>query len=404
MALTNIKIKNLKSKERPYKESDGLGLFMLVNPNGSKLWRFKYRLDGKEKLLSIGKYPDVPLAGKEIDGVFIKGARDIRDEARQLVKAGVDPSKNKKAQKSARINALSNSFEVMSREWFENQKEKYSEGYLKDSIRRFEQNLFPWLGRLPINEIKVPEILESLKRVEDRGANETAHRLLSHISNVFRFAISSGRLDENPAIHIKGALKPVKTTHLSAITEPKKVGSLLRMIDSYHGSLIVKCALKLAPLVFVRSGELRAAKWSDVDFNKAQWRFTASKTNTEHIVPLSRQAIEILNEIKPLTCESEYVFPSPRTLFKPISDNAVLSALRAMGIPKEEMSGHGFRAMARTLLDEELNFKIEYIEQQLAHTVRDSLGRAYNRTTHIKQRTKMMQAWADYLDVLKKDL
>jgi integrase len=401
MALTNIKILKLKPKDSPYKVSDEKGLFLLVNPNGNKLWRFKYRIDKKEKSLSIGKYPDVPLASSEIEGVLVKGARQIRDEARQLVSAGIDPSKNKREQKEAKLNAQNNSFELVTREWLDVQADRLSKGYKEDITRRLEKNVFPWLGELSIEEIKPPDILKTVKRIEGKGTIETAHRVLSNINKVFQYSVSTGKITENPAVHIKGALKPVKTKHLASITNPDKVGGLLRMLEGYQGDFIVRSALQLAPLVFVRPVELREAKWKEIDLKKAQWSFVASKTKTEHIVPLSKQAIEILKDIEPLTGEGEFVFPSARSQFKPMSNNAILSAFRRMGIAKEEMSGHGFRAMARTLLDEELHIRVEYIEHQLAHTVKDPLGRAYNRTTHIKERTKMMQAWADYLDELK---
>jgi len=401
MPLSNTKIKNLKPKDKSYKVTDEKGLFLLVNPTGSKLWRLKYRLDGKEKSLSIGKYPDIPLASQNVNGITIKGAREIRDEARQLISAGVDPSQHKIKQKNERLGGLKNSFESVSRDWFKFKGNDFTTDYLKESIRRFEQNLFPWLGKKTIIDIEASELLESLKRVEDRGATETAHRLLSHINKVYSYAISSGIATSNPAIHLKGAIKRNRSNHFATILEPDQIGGLLRAISGYKGDFVTKSALKFAPLVFVRSGELRNAKWQDVDFEKKQWCFKASKTHIDHIVPLSSQAIKILKDLYPLTQNSEYVFPSPRSLFKPLSENTLLGALRRMGFSKEEMTIHGFRAMARTLLEEELKYRYEYIEQQLAHTLRDPNGRAYNRTTHIAERTEMMQNWSDYLYQLK---
>ncbi|MEC7893356.1 MAG: site-specific integrase, partial [Pseudomonadota bacterium] len=235
----------------------------------------------------------------------------------------------------------------------------------------------------------------------ERGAHETAHRVLGNVGEVYRYAIASGKAGRNIALDLRGALQPVIKTHLAAVTEPKRVGELLRMIDAYQGTLTVQCALRLAPLVFVRPGELRSALWSDINLETAEWRFTVTKTQTEHIVPLATQAIEILETLYPLTCRSEFVFPSARSRFRPMSNNAVLSAMRRMEIDKEEMSGHGFRAMARTILDEVLGFRPDIIEHQLAHQVRDPLGRAYNRTSHLQDRKSMMQEWADYLEVLK---
>ena len=247
----------------------------------------------------------------------------------------------------------------------------------------------------------MPELLKVLRQIEDRGALETAHRVLGNCGEIFRYAIQSGKAERNIATDIKGALQPVQKTHLAAITEPRRVGELLRMIDGYQGTLPVKCALRLAPLVFVRPGELRTAQWDAIDFKKAEWRFTVSKTQTEHIVPLATQAIDILEELRPLTGTDLYLFPSARSVHRPMSNNAVLSAFRRMEIGKEEMSGHGFRAMARTILDEELKFRPDIIEHQLAHRVRDPLGRAYNRTSHLAERKIMMQAWADYLQSLR---
>ena len=259
------------------------------------------------------------------------------------------------------------------------------------------------VGGHPIAEITAPQILKVVQKIEERGALETAHRALGNCGQVFRYAIATGRAKYNPSNDLKGALPPVKSTHFAAVTEPKKVAEILRVLDGYEGTLIVRCALRLAPLVFVRPGELRQAQWEDIELTSAEWHYTVSKTNTQHIVPLSTQAIEILQELHPLTGHGRYLFPSARNPRgdRPMSDNAVLSAMRRMGIDKDEMSGHGFRTMARTIMDEVLGIRPDYLEHQLAHAVKAPNGRAYNRTAHLPERKKMMQSWADYLDTLK---
>lgn len=389
--LSDIQIRNAKPRDKDYKLSDGGGLFLLVTKKGSKLWRYKFRFEGKEKLLSLGKYPDVGL----------KQAREKHYEARKLLASGINPSEQRKAQKEAATLRSVNSFEVVAREWFNRYSQNWAKSHSKTVLRRLEKDIFPWMGDRPIAEITAPELLAVIRQVEERGALETAHRELNICGQVFRYAVATGRAERDPSGDLRGALPPVKSKHLAAITDPKQVGELLRMIYGYEGSPIVKGALKLAPLVFVRPGELRGAKWHDFDWDKQEWRFTVPKTHTEHIVPLARQAVEILKEIHFLTGRGEYVFPSARTPQRPMSNNAVLAALRSLGIPKEKMSGHGFRAMARTLLDEELRFRPDLIEHQLAHAVKGPLGRAYNRTQFLEERHQMMQQWADYLDELK---
>lgn len=391
MPLTDTAIRNTKPGTKPIKLFDERGLFLLVTPNGGKWWRFRFMFDGKEKLLSLGVYPDVSL----------KDARDRRDDARKLVANGVNPSENRKIQKSARADRIANSFEVIAREWFAKYSAIWAKNHGDRIIRRFERDIFPWIGGRPIAEINAPQLLEVVRRIENRGALETAHRALGNCGQVFRYAIATGRAERDPSGDLRGALPPVKGTHFAAITEPKRVAEILRAMDGYEGTLTVRCALRLAPLVFVRPGELRNAQWADIDFEAAEWRYTVTKTNTPHIVPLSHQAIEILRELHPLTGNSRFVFPSARSSSRPMSDNAVLAALRRLGIDKEEMSGHGFRAVARTILDEVLGVRPDFIEHQLAHAVRDPNGRAYNRTAHLPERRKMMQQWADYLDKLK---
>jgi integrase len=389
LALKDIQVKALKPKKKQYKAYDSGGLFLIVTPKGGKWWRLKYRFDGKEKTLSLGTYPLISL----------KEARIKRDEAKKLLLEGVDPSDNKKAKKAAREESSANSFEVVAREWIT--KTGNSESHNHRVLRRLEKDIFPWLGGKPIEEVTPPDLLKAARRIEDRGTIETAHRVLASCGQVFRYAIATGRATSDPSRDLRGALLPVQKQHLAAIIEPKEVAKLLQMIDDYEGSLIVRCALKLAPLVFVRPGELRQAKWEDFNFETKEWRFLASKTHTPHIVPLCKQAIEVLEEIKPLTEIGEYVFPSERTRTRPMSNNTLNAAMRRMGIKKDEMTAHGFRAMARTLLDEVLKFPADIIEHQLAHTVRGPLGRAYNRTTHLEARKEMMQVWADYLDKLK---
>jgi len=389
MSLTNTAIRNANSSKKTRKLYDERGLYLEISPNGGKWWRFKYRYIGKEKRLSLGVYPDVTL----------KMARERREESRKLLADGIDPSENRKAQKLA--NGGENSFEVIAREWFA----KYSTNWTTDHggriFRRLERDVFPWIGDKQIAKVTAPELLSLIQRIEKRGAIETAHRALGNCGQVFRYAIATGRAERDLSSDLRGALPPAKGEHFAAITEPKQVAEILRAIDGYEGSLIVRCALRLAPLVFVRPGELRKAQWENINFDKAEWRYMVTKTNTQHIVPLAQQAIEIFKELQPLTGNGRYVFPGARSKQRPMSDNAILAAMRRMGIGKEEMSGHGFRAMARTILDEVLGVRPDFIEHQLAHAVRDPNGRAYNRTAHLPERKKMMQQWADYLDKLK---
>lgn len=286
-------------------------------------------------------------------------------------------------------------------EWHTNRSAKWSQVHADNIMGRLKRDVFPWLGKRPIAEIGAQELLAAIRRIEDRGANETAHRVLSNCSEIFRYSIATGRAERDIAADLKSALKPTVKKHLAAVTDPKRVGELLRMIDGYQGTLTVRCALRLAPLVFVRPGELRMARWEEIDLATAEWRFVVSKTKTEHIVPLSTQAGEVLRELQPLTGHREWVFPGGRDPRRPMSNNAILSAMRRMEIDKDEMSGHGFRAMARTILDEVLGIRTDIIEQQLAHQVREPLGRAYNRTKYLSQRFEMMQQWADFLDELK---
>lgn len=393
MPLSDTAIRSAKPQEKTYLMTDGEGMYLEITPSGGKWWRFKYRFDGKQKRLSLGTYPDTGL----------KEAREKRQEARKLLAAGVDPGENRKAQKAAGAGESENSFEVVAREWFSRQRSSWVDSHADKILSRLERDLFPWLGKRPIASITAPDILSALRRIEERGAVETAHRALQNCGQIFRYAVVTGRADRDPTPALRGALPPVKDTHYPALTEPGKIGDLLRAMDDYQGTLVTKCALRLAPLVFVRPGELRKAEWSEIDLDAAQWNIPAArmKMRVPHLVPLSTQAVAILREVHALTKDGRYVFPSARGGDRPMSDNAILAALRRMGIAKEEMTGHGFRAMARTVLDEVLHIRPDFIEHQLAHSVRDPNGRAYNRTAHLAERTKMMQLWADYLDGLK---
>lgn len=390
--LTEIKVRSAKPQENEYKLFDGGGLFLLVTPSGGKLWHFKYRFDKKEKKLTCGTYPEISLLD----------ARKRRDEARSQIAHGIDPGAARKAQKQAKVEETE-TVEVIAREWHEKFKSKWTEGHALKIMRSLELDVFPWIGTRSIKDIKAPELLTVLRRIESRGVLEGAHRVRGLCSMIFRYAVSTGRAERNPAQDLIGSLAPAKEKHLAAITEPKKVRELLLAIDGYSGSYVVKLALQLSPLVFVRPGELRHMEWIEVDFDNAMWSIPAEKMKMRepHLVPLSKQALKILEEVKKLTGESKYAFPSGRTFNRPMSNNAILAALRRMGYTKDEMTPHGFRAMARTIIDEVLQVRPDFIEAQLAHRVSDPLGRSYNRTQHLNERRKMMQEWSDYLDGLK---
>ena len=392
MSLTDTAIRNSKPQDKPSKIRDGGGLYLLVNPNGSRWWRLDYRYGGKRKTLSMGVYPDVPL---------IK-ARERRDEARKLLANGIDPGENRKAVKASKGLLAANSFEVVTREWLEGRKSHVALDQHIKTLARLENDVFPWIGKRPIAEIDAPEILTVLKRIDSRGARYTAHRVRSEISRAFRFAITTGRAKTDPAQALIGAIPPAVEKHFASITEPAKVAEMLRAFDGFSGTFPVLCALKLAPMLFVRPGELRKAEWASIDLDKAEWRYRVSKTNTDHLVPLASQSVAILRQLHQLTGSGCYVFPGGRTVTRPMSDAAVNAALRRMGYDtKTEITGHGFTAMARTILHEELDVKPEVIEHQLAHAVADTLGTAYNRTKFLKERRTMMQTWADYLDKIK---
>lgn len=391
MPLTDITIRNAKPKEKQYKLADDRGLYLLVNKSG-KYFRWDYRFGGKRKTLALGVYPDVKL----------KDARGKHEKFRSLLAKGIDPMVFKKQVKAKNQIESANSFEVVAREWFEKQKPIWKEKHAKTVISRLENNIFPWLGTAAISSITAPMLLESLRRVEDRGAVETAHRINQICGQVFRYAIATGRAERDCSIDLKGALSPTKPKNMATITSPHKIGQLMRAIDGYHGTFVTRCALKLAPLTFVRPGELRKALWVDINIDEAIWRIPAIRMKKEKafLVPLSRQSVSILEEIKSLTGSGKYVFPGARSVSRPMSENTVLDAIRSLGYAKGEMTGHGFRGMASTLLHEN-GWPSDAIERQLAHTEGNSVKAAYNHAQHLPRRREMMQWWANYLDKLK---
>lgn len=388
--LTDTAVRNAKPREKPYKLADSGALYLLISPGGSKLWRFKYRVDGKEKLLALGAYPEIPL----------KQARDRRDEARRLLANGVDPGVKRQVEKAA----AGDTFEAIAREWFAKFSANWAASHSEKVIRRLELDLFPWLGARPIREIIAPELLSCLRRIEGRGAVDTAHRAHQNCGQVFRYAVATGRADRDPSADLRGALAPVKGGHFASITEPMKVAALLRAIHGYDGSPVVRTALRFTPLTFVRPGELRQAEWVEMNLDAAEWRLTAErmKSRAPHLVPLSRQAVELLREIHPLTGKGQYVFPAATSEFRPMSENTINAALRRLGYSSSDMTAHGFRSMASTLLNEQ-GWNRDAIERQLAHGERNPVRAAYNYAEHLPERRKMMQAWADYLDGLRID-
>lgn len=389
--LTDAKIRALKPSEKPVKFYDGNGLYLIVHPNGGRWWRLRFRHGGREKLLSLGVYPMVSL----------KGARRRRDEARVQLAQGIDPGAVRKAQKAAR--GGEGTLEAVAREWFAKHSPTWAPSHAVRVIRLLERDVFPWLGGRPIAEIATSDILPVLRRIEERGAGETAHRAVQNLSAVFRFAVATGRADRDVTADLRGALAPVKGSHFAAQTEPQAIGALLRALWGYQGTFIVQCALRLGPYLFVRPGELRKAEWSEIDLEAAEWRIPGErmKMKAPHIVPLSVQAVECLRELRLLTGEGKFVFPSARSADRPMSDNAVLAAMRSLGIPKDEMVGHGWRAAARTLLHEVLHYNGEVVERQLAHRTPGPLGATYDRAKHLSERRRMMAEWASYLDGLR---
>jgi integrase len=390
--LSDITIRNARPKEMAFKLYDEKGLYLIVQPTGGKLWRFDYRFFGKRKTLALGSYPDVSLAS----------ARDGRDEARRHVASDIDPSDLRRATREARVGAANNSFEVIAREWISTHMADKTPSHTSRLLRRLVLYIFPWLGNKPISDITAPQLLESIRRIQNANKLETAHRTLQSVGQIFRYAAQTGRAARDITLDLKGALPPATTKHMAAFTEPSQVAGLLKAIDGFTGTLTVQAALKLAPLVFVRPGELRTARWADIDLDASEWKYRVSKTNTDHIVPLSNQALAILQDIHPLSGHGEFVFMGGHDSRKPMSDAALNASLKRMGYDTQtEITGHGFRAMARTILHERLGVDPYIIEHQLAHKVPDALGSAYNRTKFLEQRKVMMQQWADYLDELK---
>lgn len=394
MKLTATAIKNAKPKEKQYKLPDGAGLYLLVKASG-KYWRYNYRYLGKYKTLSLGIYPTVSL----------KQAREAHQLSRKQLSEGTDPAHQRKIDKSLKQMQAEDSFKAIALEWLENNKATWVETHYKNLKSRLQNHVFGYIGTRPVVEITAPELLAMLRRIESAGYNETAHRVRSLCGQIFRYAIVTGRAERDPSADLRGALVAVKSTSFATITDPVQIGYLLRAIEDYTGDFVTLCALKLAPLVFVRPSELRRAEWSEIDFDKKEWLIPAEKMKMReaHIVPLSTQAIEILESIKPFTANrksGDYIFPSVRTNTRPMSENTINGALRRLGYTKEEITGHGFRAMASTLLNEQ-GFRPDVIERQLAHAERNKVRAVYNRAEYLPERKAMMQSWADYLDSLK---
>jgi integrase len=391
--LTDTGIRKAKATDKPQKLTDGAGMYLLLNPNGSRWWRLDYRYNGKRKTLSLGTYPDTGLAD----------AREKRDVARKLLAAGIDPSERRKAEKAAGEERAANSFEVIAREWLA--KQTWVEHYRVKVEAWMGKDVYPYIGARPVAELTAPEFLRVARRIEERGAVESAHRVMQTCGQVMRYAIATGPADRNPVADLKGALASPPERHHAAITDPTELGGLLRAIDGYSGDTTTRAALKLSALLFVRPGELRHAEWTEIDLDAGEWNIPAGKMKMRqpHLVPLCEQAVAILRELHPLTGRGQYVFPGGRSPRRPMSNNAINAALRRMGYGTDAMTAHGFRATARTILDEVLGYRVDYIEHQLAHAVKDPNGRAYNRTAHLPERRKMMQGWANYLDGLRVD-
>lgn len=393
MALTAIQVKTAKATDKPQKLSDGGGLYLQVQPTGAKYWRLDYRFAAKRKTLAMGVYPDVSLSV----------ARERREDARKMLANGADPGAVKKAQKTAVVALSENSFEKVAREWHIKNLHNWKQSNADKLINLLRNDIFPWLGKRPIGEIAAPELLQTIRRIESRGVLETAHRARSLCGQIFRYAVATGRSQRDPASDLRGALPAVKHKHHSSITDPKAIGQLLRDIDGYSGTFIVKCALRLSPLVFLRPGELRQAEWTEIDLDKAEWRIPADrmKMHAVHIVPLATQAVETLREIHSLTGDGKYIFPTTYTTTRPMSENTLRVALRRLGYTNDMMTPHGFRSMASTLLNEQ-GFNRDAIERQLAHAERNGVRAAYNYAEYLPERRRMMQHWADYLDGLAK--
>ena len=391
--LTATAVRKAKPKSKIYKVFDGGGLHVKVKPCGAKYWHYDYRFAGNRRTLALGVYPQISL----------KEARMKHRKAHNLVEQGIDPSLQRRVNKQSQNQAIANNFEVIANEWFETKMQNKSEGHRKRTLNALKKDLFPRIGNRPVSDISAPELLSVLRKIEARGAVEMAHRTKRIAGWVFGYAIVSGRAERDPSKDLEGALQTPIRKHLAAITDPKEVSKLMIAIDSYNGSMVVKAALQISPLLFQRPGEIRSMEWSDINWELKRWEIPAEKMKMDrpHVVPLSKQTLDILRDLHPYTGHGKHVFPSPRGSSRCLSDNAIRMAIRTLGYDRETMSAHGFRAMARTLLDEALGFRVDWIEHQLAHAVKDPNGRAYNRTKHLEGRAEMMQAWADYLDKLK---
>ena len=389
MALTATTIKTCKPKDKAYKLTDGGGLYLLVSPSGGKWWRFDYRCQSKRKTLSMGVYPAISL----------KDARDRRDEAKKQLANGIDPAMVRKSQKHQQ--SQPNTFEAVAREWHDKFKPGWSDTHASRLLRLLERDIFPWLGSMPVSDVSSPLLLQTIRRIETRSL-DTAHRAMQNCGQVFRYAIATGRQQNDPTHALKGAIPPIRDNHFASITHPEQIGPLLRAIEGYKGEFITQSALRLGPLVFVRPGELRHAEWSEINLEIGEWRIPSEKMKMgqPHIVPLARQSIVLLTDLQPLTGTGQYLFPSVRSLDRPLSENTINAALRRLGYTKDEMTGHGFRSMASTLLNEQ-GWNRDHIERQLAHADRNKIRAAYNYADYLPERRKMMQAWADYLDTLK---
>lgn len=394
MSLTNTAIRNAKPGAKPAKLFDGRGLFLIVTPAGGKWWRFRYSFDRKEKLLALGTYPDVSLAS----------ARQKRDEARALLTNGTDPGEQRKAAKAMRAGLATNTFEVIGREWYAKVSASMAESTKDDLGRRLDAYIYPVIGDRPITGLAAADLMRVIALIEKRGALDVARRSHNIMGRIFRYAVGRSLATRDPSrdIELSDILPPADVQHHASVTDPKEVGGLLRAIEGFAGAFATRCALRLAALVFLRPGELRHAEWTEFDFDKAEWRIPAGKMKMkeQHIVPLSSQAVGILREIQPLTGRGRYVFPSERGDSRPMSENTINAALRRMGYAKEEMTGHGFRSMASTLLHE-LGLPHAVIERQLAHGERNKVSAAYNFAEHLPERRVMMQTWGDYLDKLR---
>ena len=392
MPLTDTAIRAIKPTSKTAKFFDGGGLYLEVAPSGGKWWRLKYRFQGKEKRISLGTYPTIGL----------KEARERREETKKILANGIDPSAQRQAIKVSTTSVDKDSFEVVTREWFDKHVVNLAPSYSKKVRSLFERQIFPVLGAKPIAEVEPTDVLNAARHVEQTGAIETAHRLIQICGQVFRYAIATGRTKYDVSTGLHAALPKVNVKHMATLTDKKRIGQLLRAIDAYGGFFPVRCALRLAPLLFVRPGELQKAEWAEFDLSAAEWRLPASKMKMRqrHIVPLSSQALSILAELQPYTGIGQFLFPSIRTTTKPIALESMLVAIRSMGFTQDEMTMHGFRGMASTLLNE-MGYNRDWIERQLAHGERDHVRAAYNYAEHLPERRRMMQEWADYLDELK---